>query len=69
MPQVFPCHVYHASRPSQVVYSPEEFKALGPGWAEQAFPAPEPEPEADPIEDRFAAIEARLDALEAKRKK
>jgi hypothetical protein len=42
----FPCWRYHRTLPARIVYSAEEEKALGEGWADTpaAFLEPEPKP-------------------------
>ena len=66
---VYPHIVYAKDGSYKIVQTEAERDALGKGWQDTPFPACDPEPEADPVEERFAAIEARVELLEAKKKR
>jgi hypothetical protein len=62
--------IYHPEKGQRVVKDEAEHKNhLKDGWQEKPIPEKAPEAEADPVGDRIAALEARVDALEAKKKK
>jgi hypothetical protein len=63
-----PRHMYHPTQPSRIVRSAEELEALEPGWRNQAYPAPEPDPEpgSDPLDNlsyRVASVEDAVTEL------
>jgi hypothetical protein len=67
--KIYPHLAYHVDGSQKIVQTEAEREALGKDWADTRVDPPEPGPEADPLEERLAAIEARLDAIESKRKK
>lgn len=61
--------VYHATKGHKIVRSEGDLKAhLADGWEDKPIVA-DPEPAPASVEERFAALEARVDALENKKKK
>jgi hypothetical protein len=67
---MYPRMIYHATAGLCIVQNAAEHQArLKDGWQDQPIPAAAPEPEGDPVGDRIAALEARVDALEQKKKR